>query len=84
MNITCNFRAFLLQIVYLDWWPVSRDSLMYAISVIALIATLQDGVVMWYEALALVMAYLIYIAGKKGSKPNEKNEITPKTITIQA
>lgn len=52
------------QVVFLDWWPVSRDSLMYGISVVALIFTLQDGKVMWYEALLLVLAYVIYIAGK--------------------
>lgn len=52
------------QVVYLDWWPVSRDCLMYAISVIALIITLEDGKIMWYEALVLVLAYCIYIAGK--------------------
>lgn len=38
---------------------------MYGISVIMLIITLQDGKVMWYEALILVLAYMIYIAGKK-------------------
>lgn len=43
---------------------MSRDCLMYAISVIALIITLQDGKVMWYEAAILVLAYCIYIAGK--------------------
>lgn len=37
---------------------------MYGISVIMLIITLQDGKVMWYEALILVLAYMIYIAGK--------------------
>lgn len=41
---------------------VSRDSLMYGVAVVALIFTLQDGKVMWYEALALVFAYIIYIA----------------------
>ncbi|XP_059622496.1 sodium/potassium/calcium exchanger 3-like [Phlebotomus argentipes] len=49
------------QIVFLDWWPVSRDCLMYGFAVIALIATLYDGKVMWYEALCLVSAYVIYI-----------------------
>lgn len=52
------------QVIFLDWWPVSRDSLMYAVSVISLIVVLQDGKIMWYEALALVLAYMIYIAGK--------------------
>lgn len=52
------------QVIHLDWWPVSRDSMMYAISVIALISVLHDGQIMWYEALILVLAYMIYIAGR--------------------
>lgn len=52
------------QVIYLDWWPVSRDSMMYGISVITLIVFLRDGHIMWYEALILVLAYMIYIAGK--------------------
>lgn len=35
---------------------------MYAVSVVALILTLQDGVVMWYEAALLVFLYIVYIA----------------------
>lgn len=50
------------KVIFLDWWPVSRDCMMYAVSVISLIFTLQDGVVMWYEALLLVFFYIIYIA----------------------
>lgn len=37
---------------------------MYAVAVISLIVTLQDGIVMWYEALLLVLFYMIYIAGE--------------------
>lgn len=37
---------------------------MYAVSVIALIVTLRDGRIMWYEALVLVLMYFIYIAGR--------------------
>lgn len=44
--------------------PVSRDCLMYAVAVVSLIVTLQDGIVMWYEALILVLIYMMYIAGK--------------------
>ncbi|KAJ6636772.1 Sodium/potassium/calcium exchanger 5 [Pseudolycoriella hygida] len=49
------------QIVNLDWWPVSRDCLMYGVAVTALIGVLYDGIVMWYEGLALVLAYFFYI-----------------------
>lgn len=55
---------FPVKVLFLDWWPVSRDCLMYGFSVIALIVTLQDGIVMWYEALLLVLFYMIYIAGE--------------------
>jgi len=54
---------FFLKIVNLDWWPVSRDCLMYGVAVLALIGVLYDGIVMWYEGLALVLAYFFYIIG---------------------
>ncbi|CAO1408469.1 unnamed protein product [Diamesa hyperborea] len=47
--------------VTLDWKSVSRDCMYYGISVIALIIVIYDGIVMWYEAAFLVLAYLIYL-----------------------
>lgn len=52
------------QIVDLDWWPVSRDCLMYGVAVVSLIGVLYDGIVMWYEGLALVLGYIFYIIGR--------------------
>ncbi|XP_020711088.2 sodium/potassium/calcium exchanger 3-like isoform X2 [Athalia rosae] len=52
---------FATQILDLDWWPVSRDCLAYAITVVLLILTLHDGRVEWYEALILVISYILYI-----------------------
>ncbi|XP_053679406.1 sodium/potassium/calcium exchanger 3-like [Anopheles nili] len=49
------------QVVQLRWWPVTRDSMMYGMAVIGLIAVLYDGRVMWYEATVLVSAYVFYI-----------------------
>lgn len=48
------------QIVDLDWYPISRDSLIYGFSVLVLISVLYDGKVMWYEALILVFGYFFY------------------------
>lgn len=36
---------------------------MYGVAVISLIGVLYDGIVMWYEGLALVLAYFLYIVG---------------------
>nr|CAH7712959.1 unnamed protein product [Callosobruchus chinensis] len=45
----------------LEWWPLTRDSAMYALSVILLIITLHDGRVYFYEALVLVLVYTLYV-----------------------
>lgn len=46
----------------LDWWPVTRDCVAYGITVAILIVIIHDERVEWYEALVLVMLYLVYIA----------------------
>ncbi|XP_014489069.1 PREDICTED: sodium/potassium/calcium exchanger 4-like [Dinoponera quadriceps] len=50
------------QVLNLEWWPVSRDTLAYAFTVVLLILTLRDGRVEWYEGLILVSCYIIYIS----------------------
>ncbi|XP_076658612.1 sodium/potassium/calcium exchanger zydeco isoform X1 [Halictus rubicundus] len=50
------------MVVPLDWWPVSRDCLAYGVTVAILICIIHDERVEWYEALALVLLYIVYIA----------------------
>lgn len=45
----------------LEWWPISRDTLAYAVTVLLLILTLRDERIEWYEALILVTCYILYI-----------------------
>jgi len=56
---TCLFVC--LQEIYLDWWPMTRDCSVYALSILALIICLADEVVYWYEAAVLVAMYIAYI-----------------------
>ncbi|XP_064621540.1 sodium/potassium/calcium exchanger 4-like isoform X2 [Lineus longissimus] len=49
------------QVVHLNWFPLLRDSLFYSLSVIALILSIFDGNVSWYEALIMLILYAIYI-----------------------
>lgn len=51
-----------MQVVPLDWWPVSRDCLAYGVTVAILICIIHDERVEWYEALTLVLLYIVYIA----------------------
>ncbi|KAJ2954393.1 hypothetical protein O0L34_g2656 [Tuta absoluta] len=80
------------KVIELDWWSVSRDCLMYAVAVVALILTLLDDRIYWHEALLLVLMYTLYILamvfnGRLGTffksgccskkKPNLYTEVTP-------
>ncbi|KAJ8960845.1 hypothetical protein NQ318_020142 [Aromia moschata] len=49
------------MVLDVEWWPITRDSGMYGVSVVLLIAVLQDGRVYLYEALMLVLAYSFYV-----------------------
>lgn len=50
-----------LQVIKLDWWPLTRDSIAYCISLFILCFVLRDGRVEWYEALFMVVSYGCYI-----------------------
>lgn len=45
----------------LDWWPLTRDCLAYGFTVAVLICIIHDERVEWYEALILVILYIVYI-----------------------
>lgn len=60
-----KYLKYCFKVVDLDWWPVSRDCLIYGVAVLSLICVLIDSIVMWYEAFGLVLGYVIYIIGKK-------------------
>ncbi|XP_037511122.1 sodium/potassium/calcium exchanger 5 [Rhipicephalus sanguineus] len=47
--------------VPIDWFPITRDCLMYAITVLALIGVISNNVVEWYEAMILILMFGAYI-----------------------
>ncbi|XP_005986659.1 sodium/potassium/calcium exchanger 4 [Latimeria chalumnae] len=63
-NILCIIGVcgiFAGQVVHLTWWSLFRDSLYYTVSVIALIIFIKDERIVWWEALVLIIMYIIYI-----------------------
>ena len=49
------------QIVHLSWWPLCRDASYYILAIGALIWTLYDGRVAWYESMTMILMYFGYI-----------------------
>uniref|UniRef100_A0A8D9ABV2 Sodium/potassium/calcium exchanger 5 n=1 Tax=Cacopsylla melanoneura TaxID=428564 RepID=A0A8D9ABV2_9HEMI len=50
-----------MKIIQLKDFPLTRDSLFYVASVTILAYVIQDGKVSWYESLAMLMLYSLYI-----------------------
>jgi Ca2+/Na+ antiporter len=49
------------RILDLDGWPLGRDAIFYAVSIIAMSACYWNGSVEWWEALSLVLCYGVYV-----------------------
>ncbi|XP_064484803.1 sodium/potassium/calcium exchanger 4-like [Ornithodoros turicata] len=47
--------------VPVTWWPLFRDSIFYAFSVVVLILVIFDSQVTWYESLIMLLLYGLYI-----------------------
>ena len=45
----------------LHWWPLTRDCTAYGFTVTVLICIIHDERVEWFEALVLVILYIVYI-----------------------
>jgi len=48
-------------VLKLGWWPLMRDCVYYMLTIAALVVVTYDKQVYWYEALVLVLMYLIYV-----------------------
>lgn len=57
----CGLLAGVNEVVPLDWWPLTRDSIAYLITVITLIIVITDQSVEWYEGAIMIGLYLLYI-----------------------
>lgn len=44
----------------MDWWPLTRDSLVFAFHIAILIGFSWDGRIYWYEAMVFVILLLFY------------------------
>ncbi|XP_061773106.1 sodium/potassium/calcium exchanger 1-like [Nerophis ophidion] len=49
------------EVLYLTWWPLFRDVSFYILDLILLIIFFLDNVIMWWESMALVASYTLYV-----------------------
>ncbi|XP_038622922.1 sodium/potassium/calcium exchanger 1 [Tachyglossus aculeatus] len=66
---TC--ALFSREILHLTWWPLFRDVSFYILDLLMLIAFFLDSVMAWWESLALLAAYVLYVFAMKWNRPLE-------------
>lgn len=47
--------------VDISWYPVTRDCIMFAVTVLALVVFVWDNSVAWWEALIMLLMFIMYI-----------------------
>lgn len=57
----CGFYASRSAPPKINGWVLSRDCMLYALSIIGLIAVIYDHLIMWYEAVLMVVGYIVYL-----------------------
>ncbi|KAM4877720.1 sodium/potassium/calcium exchanger 2 isoform 2-T3 [Thomomys bottae] len=60
------------EILNLTWWPLFRDVSFYTVDLIMLIVFFLDSMIMWWESLLLLTAYIAYVIFMKFNVQVEK------------
>ena len=63
----CGFFA--RSTIKIDIWLLSRDCIFYALSIIGLIFVIYDHLIMWYEAVFMLVGYSIYLISNQKRAP---------------
>ncbi|XP_056870698.1 sodium/potassium/calcium exchanger 1-like isoform X1 [Takifugu flavidus] len=53
------------EVLHLTWWPLFRDVTFYIVGLIMLIVFFLDNVILWWESVLLVLAYVSYVSFMK-------------------
>ncbi|BFY98049.1 hypothetical protein BsWGS_01089 [Bradybaena similaris] len=61
------------MIVELTWYPLVRDTVFYLLSVLTLFLIIRDKNVYWFEAMVMILLYVLYIVIMYFNRPLEKN-----------
>ncbi|XP_046422704.1 sodium/potassium/calcium exchanger 4-like [Neodiprion fabricii] len=46
--------------IQMEWWPLSRDCIIYSLSIALLATMMWDGIITWREATLLMVLYFVY------------------------
>lgn len=62
LGVAACASLFAKKPIQIDWWPITRDSILFSINVLILVSIAWDGAVMWWETCILLTVYVLYWA----------------------
>lgn len=60
LGVAACASLFTKKPIQIDWWPVTRDSIVFSINICVLVGVVWDGVIMWYETIIFLVLYVGY------------------------
>jgi Ca2+/Na+ antiporter len=60
LGVAACASLFAKKPIQIDWWPITRDSILFSINVLLLVSIAWDGAVMWWETCILLTVYVLY------------------------
>lgn len=59
-------------VCHLNWWPLVRDCFFYSISILVMLIIIFNDYISWYEALIMMIFYVIYCIALHFNTPLER------------
>lgn len=60
LGVAACASLFTKKPIQIDWWPITRDSIIFSFNISILVVFAWDGVIMWWETCILVTFYVLY------------------------
>jgi solute carrier family 24 (sodium/potassium/calcium exchanger), member 4 len=60
LGVAASASLFVPKPVQIDYWPITRDSIIFSFNIMILLTVAWDGYVLWWEATILVLIYFCY------------------------
>lgn len=60
LGVAGSASLFTRKHIQMDWWPITRDAIVFTCNLSALVVIVWDGEIMWWETIIFVVLYVCY------------------------
>lgn len=60
LGVAGSASLFTRKHIQMDWWPITRDAIVFTCNLSALVVIVWDGEIIWWETIIFVVLYICY------------------------